>query len=128
MRIFDTVYKMSTNILILDPMKAARILLLILLLFPILAYSGEIYGTIKGDNGKPLSKQVIQIIQNEKLIASDTTDTNGYFSVKLKEVGKFKLEIVGFKGAFFDVFSANSSTRYNLILNKTGDQWILKGL
>jgi hypothetical protein len=109
-------------------MKAARILLLILLLFPILAYSGEIYGTIKGDNGKPLSKQVIQIIQNEKLIASDTTDTNGYFSVKLKEVGKFKLEIVGFKGAFFDVFSANSSTRYNLILNKTGDQWILKGL
>jgi hypothetical protein len=109
-------------------MKTTRILLFIFLLIPVLAHSGEIYGTIKGDDGKPLSKQVVQIIQNEKLIASDTTDTNGYFTVKLKEVGKFKLEVVGFKGAFFDVFSANSSTRYNLILNKSGDKWILKSL
>jgi hypothetical protein len=109
-------------------MKTSRLLLLILLLIPVFAHSGEIYGTIKGDDGKPLSKQVIQIIQNDKLIASDTTDTNGYFTVKLKEVGKFKLEIVGFKGVFFDVFSANSSTRYNLILNKSGDKWILKSL
>lgn len=109
-------------------MKTAKILLIMLLFIPVLTHAGEIYGTIKGDDGKPLIKKVVQIRQNEKIIASDTTDTNGYFSVNIKEVGKLKLEIIGFKGASFDVFSANSSTRYNLILNKTGDKWILKNL
>jgi hypothetical protein len=109
-------------------MKTARILFLIFLFIPILVHSGEIYGTIKGDDGKPLVKQVIKIIQNEKVIASDTTDTNGYFTVVVKEVGKLKLEIVGYNGASFDVFSAKSSTRYNLTLNKSGDKWILKSL
>jgi hypothetical protein len=109
-------------------MKTARILFLFFLLIPIFVQSGEIYGTIKGDDGKPLSKQVVQIFQNDKVVASDTTDTNGYFTVVVKEVGKLKLEIVGYKGASFDVFSAKSSTRYNLTLNKSGDKWILKSL
>lgn len=109
-------------------MKAARILLLMLLFISVLSHAGEIYGTIKGNDGKPLTNKVIQIMQNEKIVASDTTDTNGYFTVKIKEIGKLKLEIVGFNGASFDVFSANTSTRYNLILNKTGDKWILKNL
>jgi hypothetical protein len=98
------------------------------LFVPILSYAGEIYGTIKGDDGKPLTNQVVQIKQNDKVMASDTTDTNGYFTVTIKEVGKFRLEVVGYKGAGFEVFSANSSTRYNLLMNKAGDIWILKNL
>jgi hypothetical protein len=109
-------------------MKTARILFLILLFIPILVHSGEIYGTIKGDGGKPMTKQVIQIIQNEIVVASDTTDMNGYFTIAVKEVGKLKLEIVGYKGVSLDVFSTNKSTRYNLTLNKAGDKWILKNL
>jgi hypothetical protein len=109
-------------------MKTKRIILLILLVFPILAHAGEIYGTIKGDDGKPLTSQVVQIMQNDKVIASATTDANGYFTVTIKEVGKFTLVVVGFKEAGFEVFSSNKSTRYNLLMNKTGDKWILKSL
>ena len=109
-------------------MKTARILILILLFVPVLSFAGEIYGTIKGDDGKPLTNQVVQIKQNDKVIASDTTDANGYFSVTVKEVGKLKLELEAYKGASFDVFSSNSSSRYNLSLSKAGDKWMLKSL
>jgi hypothetical protein len=109
-------------------MKTKRILLLILLFVPILSYAGEIYGTIKGDDGKPLISQVVQIKLNDKVVASDTTDANGFFSVTIKEVGKFKLEVVGYKEAGFEVFSSNKSTRYNLLMIKAGDKWALKSL
>ena len=109
-------------------MKTTGILFLILLFIPFLSNAGEIYGTIKGDDGKPLAKQVVRIMQSDKVMASDTTDVNGYFTVTLKEVGKFKLEVAGYKDASFEVFSSNKSTRYNLLLNKAGDKWILKSL
>jgi hypothetical protein len=109
-------------------MKTAKIFFLILFFIPCLSQAGDIYGTLKGDDGKPLVGQVVQIMQNDKFVASDTTDTNGYFSVTIKEVGKFKLEVSGYKGTSLDVFSTNKSTRYNLILNKSGDKWLLKNL
>ena len=109
-------------------MKATGILFLCLLFLPFLSHAGEIYGTIKGDDGKPLTKQVVQILQTDKVIASATTDENGYFTITLKEVGKFKLEVVGYKEANFEVFSSNKSTRYNLLMNKAGEKWILKSL
>ncbi len=109
-------------------MKTFAILILITLFLPVLSYAGEIYGTIKGDDGKPLINQVVQIKQNDKVVASAKTDANGYFTVAIKEVGKFKLEVVGYKDASFEVFSSNKSTRYNLLMNKTGDKWVLKSL
>lgn len=109
-------------------MKATGLLFLILLFAPFISHAGEIYGTIKGDDGKPLAGQVVQIKQNEKMIASAKTDENGYFTVAIKEIGKFKLEVVGYKEASFEVFSSNKSTRYNLLMNKTGDKWTLKNL
>jgi len=109
-------------------MKTTTLLLLILLFVPILSFAGDIYGTIKGDDGKPLINQVVQIKQNDKVLASATTDANGYFTVTIKEVGKFKLEVTGYKDASFEVFSSNKSTRYNLLMNKAGDKWILKSL
>jgi hypothetical protein len=109
-------------------MKTTGIIILILFFLPIISYAGEIYGTIKGDDGKPLTNQVVQIMQKDKVMAYAKTDTNGYFTVKIVEVGKFNLEVVGYKGASFEVFSSNKSTRYNLLMNKAGDQWILKSL
>ncbi len=109
-------------------MKTTAILILILLFIPILSFSGEIYGTIKGDDGKPLTNQVVQIKQNVKVLASAKTDANGYFTATIKEVGKFKLEVVGYQDASFEVFSSNKSTRYNLLMIKAGDKWILKSL
>ena len=109
-------------------MKTKRMLILILLFVPILSFAGEIYGTIKADDGKPLTNQVVQIMQNGKVIASAKTDVNGYFTVAIKEIGKFNLEVVGYKEASFEVFSSNKSTRYNLLMNKSGDKWILKSL
>ena len=109
-------------------MKTKRIIILILLFVPILSFAGEIYGTIKVDDGKPLTNQVVQIMQDDKQIASAKTDENGYFTVTIKEIGKFKLEVIGYKEASFEVFSSNKSTRYNLLMNKAGDKWILKSL
>jgi hypothetical protein len=109
-------------------MKALGIIILISLFLPVLSFAGEIYGTIKGEDGKPLTGQVVQIKLNDKVMGSAKTDANGYFTVTVKEVGKFKLEVVGFKDASFEVFSSNNSTRYNLLMDKTGDKWILKSL
>lgn len=109
-------------------MKTKRMLMLILLFVPFLSYAGDIYGTLKGDDGKPLTNQVVQIKLNDKVIASATTDTNGYFTATIKEVGKFKLEVVGYKDASFEVFSSNKSTRYNLLMHKAGDKWVLQSL
>jgi hypothetical protein len=109
-------------------MKTTGIFIFMLLFLPVLSYAGEIYGTIKGDDGKPLTDKVVQIMQNDKVVASAKTDANGYFTVAIKDVGKFKLEIVGYKDASIEVFSSNKSTRYNLLMNKAGDKWILKSL
>jgi hypothetical protein len=109
-------------------MKTARILFLILFFIPVFSFAGEIYGTIKAGDGKPLAKQVVQIKQNDVVLASDTTDANGYFTIKIKEVGKLKLEVVGYTGASFEVFSSNNSIRYNLSMIKSDDKWILKSL
>lgn len=109
-------------------MKTLVSIIFMLLFVPVFSYAGEIYGTIKGDDGKPLTSKVVQIMANDKVIATATTDVNGYFTVTIKEVGKFRLEIVNYKGAAFEVFSSNKSTRYNLLMHKEGDKWILKSL
>lgn len=107
-------------------MKTILLFIFIVLFIPVLTFAGEIYGTIKGDDGKPLTNQVVQIMANDKVMASDTTDVNGYFTITVKEVGKFKLEIAAYKGASYEVFSSNKSTRYNLFLRKEADKWTLK--
>jgi hypothetical protein len=109
-------------------MKTTLFLVLFLLFVPVLSQAGEIYGTIKGDDGKPLTGQVVQIMQNDKVMASAKTDANGFFTITIQEIGKFNLMVVGYKEAIFEVFSSNKSTRYNLLMNKAGDKWNLKSL
>ena len=102
-----------------------NILLCLLMALPALSFAGEIFGTIKKD-GKPLSKQEITITQNGKVFATATTDENGYFSIMIKQIGKFAIELPGYEGAAFDVFSTNNSSDYTLSLVKEGDKWQLK--
>ncbi len=106
-------------------MKTKNLFLFLLFLVPSLTFAGEIFGTIKKD-GKPLAKQEIKITQNGKVFGTTTTDDNGYFSITIKEVGPFKLELTGYDGAVFSVFSTNNSVSYTLTLAKAGDKWELK--
>lgn len=106
-------------------MKAKNIFLFLLFLVPSLTFAGEIFGTLKKD-GKPVANQAITISQNGKVIGTDTTDAKGYFSITLKQVGQCKLEVTGYEGAVYNVFSTNNSADYTLSLVKEGDKWQLK--
>lgn len=109
-------------------MKTVKILFLMLLFLSAFSFSGEIYGTIKAADGKPLVNHLVQIKQNDTVLSSDTTDVNGYFIVNVKEVGKFKLKVVCHSGTSFEVISTNKSILYNLSMLKSDDKWILKSL
>lgn len=106
-------------------MKTRNILIFMMLLLPTLTFAGEIFGTLKKD-GKPVVKQEVNITQNGKVLGTAITDANGYFSIQIKPVGKCAIELPGYAGASFDVFSTNNSTGYTLSLVKTGDTWVLK--
>jgi len=106
-------------------MKAKHLFFFILFALPTFSFAGEIFGTLKKD-GKAVTKQEVVIMQNGKVIARDTTDEKGYYSITLKPVGQFKLTVTGYDGATFDVFSTNNSVDYTLSLVKTGDKWMLK--
>ena len=101
------------------------ILFSLLFFLPAITFAGEIFGTIKKD-GKPLAKQEVQLVQNGKVIGSAITDANGYYSIMTKPVGKCILQLPGYEGATFEVFSTNNSTDYTLSLIKAGDKWQLK--
>lgn len=102
-----------------------NIVLALMLLLPTLTFAGEIFGTLKKD-GKAVANQEVKFMQNGKLIASVVTDATGYFSYVMKPIGKLTIEVTGFTGAAFEVFSTNNSTGYTLSLVKTGDKWLLK--
>ena len=107
------------------PFQAKNILFCLLLLLPGISIAGEIFGTLKKD-GKPLVKQEVKIMQGDKVIATAVTDANGYFTITIKQIGKFTIVLPGYDGASFEVFSTNNSTGYTLSLIKTGDKWQLK--
>ena len=103
-------------------MKTRKMFLLILFLIPVLTFAGDIFGTIT-KNGKPFAKQLIKITTSDgTVIKSDSTDTFGYFSVTIKQVGQFKLNA---GGAVADVSSNNSPTGYTFILVQNNSKWQL---
>src|SRR5688500_3181389 len=105
--------------------QAKNILFCLLFFLPTLTFAGEIFGTLKKD-GKALAKQEVNIMQNGKVLATTTTDANGYFTFVIKQIGKCTIQIPAYEGAVFEVFSTNNSTGYTLSLLKTGDKWELK--
>jgi hypothetical protein len=105
-------------------MKSGSIILALLFFIPSLTMAGEIFGTIKKD-GQPLINTEVKITKEGKVVATATTDKNGYFTVTIQQVGRYKLELTGFEGASFDVVSTNNSTGYTLSLAKVADKWQL---
>ena len=97
----------------------------LLFFIPSLTFAGEISGTIKKDC-VALVNQEIKITQGDKVIATTTTDKNGYFSVTIQPVGRFKLAVTGYEGASYDVVSTNNSITYPLMLVKEGEVWLIK--
>ena len=106
-------------------MNTRNIIIALMFFLPSFAFAGEIYGTIKKDGTALVAKEV-KIMQADKVLATATTDKNGYFTVTIPTVGKYKLVVTGFDGASFEVFSTNSSTGYTLSLVKAGEVWQLK--
>ena len=106
-------------------MNMRNIIIALMFFLPSFAFAGEIYGTIKKDGAALVTKEV-RIMQADKVIATATTDKNGYFTFNIPQVGKYKLVVTGFDGATFEVFSTNNSTGYTLSLVKAGDVWQLK--
>jgi hypothetical protein len=102
-----------------------HLFLSLMLLLPALTFAGEIFGTLKKD-GKPLANQEVRLLQNGQVIGTAKTDDKGYYSITVKQVGKCTLDLPGYEGATFDVFSTNNSTQYTLTLVKAGDKWELK--
>jgi hypothetical protein len=106
-------------------MNIRSIILPLLFFVPAFAFAGEITGTIKKD-GQPLIEQEIKITLGDKVIATTKTDKNGYFSVNIQQVGRYKLQVTGYEGASFDVVSTNSSISYTLALVKVDGVWQIK--
>lgn len=105
-------------------MNTRSLILALMFFIPSLTFAGEIFGTIKKD-GQPLINTEVNITKDGKIVATATTDKNGYFTVTIPQVGRYKLEIKGYSGATFDVVSTNNSTGYTLSLIKAGDAWQL---
>ncbi|MDP1621329.1 MAG: hypothetical protein Q8M08_03230 [Bacteroidales bacterium] len=106
-------------------MKIKKIILVVLLLIPAMAFTGEIFGTIS-KNGKPFAKQLVKITAKDgTLIKSDSTDAFGYFSITIGQTGQVKLHA---GGAIADIYSNNSPTAYkfDLVQNKSTWQLIKK--
>ena len=106
-------------------MNIRSIILAVMFFVPSLIFAGEISGTIKKE-GQPLAEQEIKITQGDKVIATAKTDKNGYFSVQIQQVGRYKLGIPGYDGATFDVVVTNSSITYTLALVKVDGAWQIK--
>jgi hypothetical protein len=106
-------------------MNFKSIILSLLFFVPAMAFAGEISGTIKKD-GVAMVEQEVKIMQGDKVIATTKTDKNGYFSLTIQQVGKYKLQLTGFDGASFDVVSTNSSISYTLALVKVEGAWQIK--
>jgi hypothetical protein len=106
-------------------MNIRSIIIPLLFFIPALTFAGEISGTIKKD-GVALVDQEVKIFQGDKVVATTKTDKNGYFSVNIAQVGRYKLGMTGYEGASFDVVSTNSSISYTLALVKVEGVWQIK--
>ena len=106
-------------------MNIRSFILPLLFFIPALTFAGEISGTIKKD-GQALVEQEIKITQGDKVIATAKTDKNGYFSVNIAQVGRYKLQLTGYESAAFDVVSTNTSISYTLAVVKAEGVWQIK--
>lgn len=108
-------------------MKKLFLLMAIGLLIPTLVFGGRISGTIKEGGRNIGPNKRIEIRNSTGVVAFDTTDAYGSYSVYVKEKGKFKLTLQYSKTITtepIEIYSfENSAARYDFTLyqvkNKT---------
>lgn len=110
-------------------MKTITMLLLLIMLFSTFAFSGEIYGSIK-EGGKSIGQGVrVEIISPSNTTYDTETDKYGSYSIDVKETEELKCRlIVHYKQQCPEiiVFSYRRSIRYDLVLEKEDEKYILK--
>jgi len=103
------------------------------------AHAGKIFGDIEV-GGKPIAEGVKVAITaplmtaesgkaEAKAVVADSTKTDkfGAYTLKVKGEGKCTLTVLWDKQSpSIEVYSYNNSTRYDLILEKAADKYILK--
>lgn len=98
----------------------------VLLLAPVLAFAGEIYGTIKVD-GKPVGPGVkVTITSDEKSYARET-DKFGSYRAYVRETGPVTItvEYQGRKPSI-EASSYEGTVRFNLVLERQGGSYSLR--
>jgi hypothetical protein len=102
-----------------------RLLLLVILVIAESAVAGEIRGTIKL-GGKPIGPGIGVEARCGDQIHSTSTDKYGTYRLYLPESGSCQLS-VSFQNQTpsREIVSFEDSTRYDLTLEKQGDQYIL---
>ena len=93
-------------------MKAIRLLLLSIVLFPTVAYGGQIFGTLTVDN-RPVGKDVTVIIECGATNGKGQTDAYGSYKVFVPK-GKCTLKVIyGGQELLFALYSYDDPVRYD---------------
>jgi len=122
-----------------DSMKASITLILLIILFPSFAYSGEIYGCIKKENKFIREGVKIEITPESKTKPySANTDGYGTYRLYVPETGKctlrmtykeqpvYFININGEKEQDFLVYSYEGSVQYNFSIEEKDGQYFLR--
>lgn len=101
-------------------MKAIRLLLLSILLFPSVAYGGQIFGTLTVDN-RPVGKGVKVAIACVATNGAGETDDYGSYKVFVPK-GKCTLKVYyGGQELLFAIYSYDDPVRYDLAIVRGSD-------
>ncbi len=97
-----------------NKMKTITMLPILIMLFPLAAFTGEIYGTIKEEN-KPIGKGVEVVVKCGNETYPTQTKRYGSYSVYVPKKGRCTLTVHNRK---IDVYSYQRSVRYDLVLER----------
>ena len=108
-------------------MKPVSLVLILILGFASWAVAGNIYGSIT-EGGKPIAQGVkLEVACGANKYGAET-DANGAFKLFAKDQGKCMLKVT-YQGQSpsFEINSFEGSVQYDLVLEKQGGQYVLKG-
>jgi hypothetical protein len=107
-------------------MKVRIYLFFLIFCFSIPVFGAQIYGSLKdGENSVPAGTQ-IEVKCGENPYSGKTDDYSAY-SIFVKDNGKcaFKVFYNGKWSLPFDVYSAEEPVRYDFVLEKQGENYVL---
>ena len=107
-------------------MKRITMSFLLIMLFPLCAFAGEIYGSLEV-NGRSIGPGVKVEIRCGNNTYTEQTDGYGSYSVYVRDTGGCHLTVqYGSQSPQIDVYSYPNSVRYDLVLEGSGGQYSLR--